>query len=97
MVCEASLAWTPVLHHMHDDKLHMDITKSVGRYRGMLLWCAGSMDDSETASDEGSPLGPKGGGTLKTCAICIEDYRYGVKVSFHSVMELATCVNSSTA
>ena len=37
----------------------------------------GSTDGSETGSDEGSPLGPKGGGTLKTCAICLEDYRHG--------------------
>lgn len=31
-----------------------------------------------TASSESgtsSPRGPKGGGTLKTCAVCIEDYR----------------------
>lgn len=31
-------------------------------------------------SDDGSPLGPKGGGTIKTCAICIEDYRDGNKL-----------------
>ena len=41
---------------------------------------AGSSDGSETGSEEGSPLGPKGGGTLKTCAICLEDYRYNLKV-----------------
>lgn len=50
----------------------------------MLFWCAGSTDGSETGSDEGSPLGPKGGGTLKTCAICLEDYRYDLEVSLHS-------------
>ncbi len=38
--------------------------------------CVGSSAGSETGSDEGSPLGPKGGGTLKTCAICLEDYKY---------------------
>lgn len=42
-----------------------------------LLRYAGSTDGSETGSDGGSPLGPKGGGTLKTCAICLEDYRHG--------------------
>ena len=47
---------------------------SVGVLKHMLA-CAGSSDGSETNSDEGSPLGPKGGGTLKTCAICLEDYR----------------------
>ena len=26
-------------------------------------------------SDCSSPRGPKGGGTLKTCAVCLEDYR----------------------
>lgn len=51
----------------------------------MLFWSAGSTDGSETGSDEGSPLGPKGGGTLKTCAICLEDYRYELQVSLHSV------------
>ncbi len=32
---------------------------------------------SSASSDSGtsSPRGPKGGGTLKTCAVCIEDYR----------------------
>ena len=30
--------------------------------------------DSQS-SGSSSPRGPKGGGTLKTCAICIEDYR----------------------
>lgn len=31
---------------------------------------------SESGSDSSgdSPRGPKGGGTLKTCAVCIEDY-----------------------
>ncbi|KAK9810717.1 hypothetical protein WJX73_002159 [Symbiochloris irregularis] len=47
---------------------------------------SGSSDDDSSVhspsrdSDEGSPLGPKGGGTLKTCAICIEDYRDGNKL-----------------
>lgn len=30
---------------------------------------------ASSASDCSSPRGPKGGGTLKTCAVCIEDYR----------------------
>lgn len=29
---------------------------------------------SDSSSSGGSPRGPKGGGTLKTCAVCIEDY-----------------------
>ncbi len=28
-----------------------------------------------SGSDCSSPRGPKGGGTLKTCAVCLEDYR----------------------
>ena len=34
-------------------------------------------DDEHVSSDsdDGIPRGAKGGGTLKTCAICIEDYR----------------------
>ena len=30
-----------------------------------------------STSNCSSPRGPKGGGTLKTCAVCIEDYRQG--------------------
>ena len=47
-----------------------------------LLLYAGSTDGSETGSDDGSPLGPKGGGTLKTCAICLEDYRHGFETGW---------------
>ncbi|KAK9809940.1 hypothetical protein WJX72_002135 [[Myrmecia] bisecta] len=39
----------------------------------------GILAESESDSD-GSPLGPHGGGTLKTCAICLEDYREGEKL-----------------
>eukprot|EP00891_Asterochloris_glomerata_P002536 jgi/Astpho2/2536/Aster-x0539 len=35
---------------------------------------------SDSTSDEGSPRGPKGGGTLKTCAVCLEDYSEGEKL-----------------
>lgn len=41
-----------------------------------MLARAGSSAGSETGSDDGSPLGPKGGSTLKTCAVCLEDYKY---------------------
>lgn len=33
-----------------------------------------------SSSSGGSPRGPKGGGTLKTCVVCIEDYREGDKL-----------------
>ncbi len=36
---------------------------------------AGSDDDASSQSSGGSPKGARGGGTLKTCAVCIEDYR----------------------
>ena len=52
---------------------------------------AGSTDGSETGSDEGSPLGPKGGGTLKTCVICLEDYRFRHGLASDSA---ATCLTS---
>lgn len=97
MVREASLAWTPVPHHMHGGKMHVHVQRVCEGRDVCCYWCAGSTDGSETGSDEGSPLGPKGGGTLKTCAICIEDYRYGVKVTFHSLVELAPYVNSFMA
>ncbi len=34
---------------------------------------AGRSSDSD---EEGSPQGAKGGGTLKTCTVCLEDYRF---------------------
>ena len=44
-----------------------------------------------STSNCSSPRGPKGGGTLKTCAVCIEDYRRGCHAHrrshlHHSVM-----------
>lgn len=35
----------------------------------------GVPSSGSSGSDCSSPRGPKGGGTLKTCAVCIEDYR----------------------
>lgn len=37
-------------------------------------------DASDSESDGDSPRGAKGGGTLKTCAICIEEYKDGEKL-----------------
>ena len=34
-----------------------------------------SDDDTSSQSSSGSPKGARGGGTLKTCAVCLEDYR----------------------
>lgn len=36
---------------------------------------AGVPSSNSSESEASSPRGPKGGGTLKTCAVCIEDYR----------------------
>lgn len=36
-----------------------------------------------SGSDCSSPRGPKGGGTLKTCAVCIEDYRSASALQAH--------------
>ena len=50
-----------------------------------------------SASNCSSPRGPKGGGTLKTCAVCIEDYRQGCHAPcqshlHHSVMCLPSAM-----
>ena len=77
-----------MLHHLHGAALCIQgdycLYKKC-RCGCVKIWFAGSTDGSETGSDEGSPLGPKGGGTLKTCAICLEDYRYKLEVSLQSL------------
>lgn len=52
------------------ERLWMQLTAEA-----LKLWFyAGSSDGSLSGSDD-SPKGPKGGGTLKTCAVCLEDYK----------------------
>ncbi|EIE26579.1 hypothetical protein COCSUDRAFT_39634 [Coccomyxa subellipsoidea C-169] len=54
-------------HHSHD-------------YSHELVDLEAGIPSSNSSSEASSPRGPKGGGTLKTCAVCIEDYRDGEKL-----------------
>ena len=64
-------------HGSHPERMSRDL-RQPGSRQG-----AASQDEEAVpcgcsdsqSSGSSSPRGPKGGGTLKTCAICIEDYR----------------------
>ena len=51
------------------------IHEATGHRRRQGSGGAGSDDDASSQSSTGSPKGARGGGTLKTCAVCLEDYR----------------------
>ena len=65
-------------------------------YEGELSFMSLPVQDMEegvcrsesSGSDCSSPRGPKGGGTLKTCAVCLEDYRSASTV-------LSVCCNAA--
>jgi hypothetical protein len=56
-------------------RLQVVIYEATGHRRGQGSGGNGSDDDASSQSSSGSPKGARGGGTLKTCAVCLEDYR----------------------
>ncbi|KAK9916228.1 hypothetical protein WJX75_000255 [Coccomyxa subellipsoidea] len=61
-----------VIHERHHHHPHEHSHELLDLEAGIL--------SSNSSSEASSPRGPKGGGTLKTCAVCIEDYRDGEKL-----------------
>ena len=74
---EEQLRSLPVVVHDADDPSR----RGGGRRDRAPARPASARGASPPASDgDGSPLGTKGGGTLRTCAVCIEDYTDGDKL-----------------